>query len=157
MNQSQTTRFRTRNLKGLVFLRSSDSRAQRWGESKGCLIKGCLNSTKTAKEGREVLKAGIPTVGIPKTGIPKAGILKEGQTHTGTLFETEIPKPGKLKKTEKNRKKRKNRNPKKQQKKEKKGRKRKKGEKGKQKKKNGKRVGSDTVPPTPFAKSRPQG
>ena len=63
-----------------------------WGESKGCLIKGCLNSTETPKVG--IRKAGIPKMGIPKTGIPKAGIPKAGQTHTGTLPETEIPKPG---------------------------------------------------------------
>ena len=66
-----------------------------WGESKGCLIKGCLNSTKTLKVG--IPEAGIPTVGIPKAGIPKAGIPEVGKTHTGTHPETEIPKPGILK------------------------------------------------------------
>ena len=58
------------------------------GESKGCLIKGCLNSTK-------ILKVGIPKAEIStKTGIPKAGIPKVGKTHTGTLPKTEIPKRG---------------------------------------------------------------
>ena len=37
-----------------------------WGESKGCLIKGCLNLTK-------ILKVGIPKPGLPKLGIPKTG------------------------------------------------------------------------------------
>ena len=58
-----------------------------WGESKGYLIKGCLNSTK-------IPKVGIPKAGIPTVGIPKTGILKVGNTHSGTLLKTEIPKPG---------------------------------------------------------------
>ena len=56
-----------------------------WGESKGCLIKRCLNST-------EIPKVGIPKSGIPKPGIPRTGILKLGKTHTETLPETEISK-----------------------------------------------------------------
>ena len=43
-------------------------RNEAWEESKGCLIKGCMNPTK------------IPKVGIPKTGIPKTGIPKVGKT-----------------------------------------------------------------------------
>ena len=43
-------------------------------ESKGCLIKGCMNPTKIPKVGSP--KAGIPKTGIPKTGIPKLGIPK---------------------------------------------------------------------------------
>ena len=49
-----------------------------WEESKGCLIKGCMNPTKIPKVG--IPKAGIPKTGIPKTGIPKLGIPKVGKT-----------------------------------------------------------------------------
>ena len=40
-----------------------------WGESKGCLIKGCLNSPK-----------------FPKVGIPKAGVFAEFPQKTPTPF-----------------------------------------------------------------------
>ena len=49
-----------------------------WGESKGCLVKGCLNLTKG------VPKAGLPTAGTPKTEIPRARSPKVGKTHTRT-------------------------------------------------------------------------
>ena len=54
-----------------------------WRESKRCLIKGCLNSTK-------IPKVGIPKAGFPNVGIPKPGIPKVGKTHTGTLAETAL-------------------------------------------------------------------
>ena len=55
----------------------------------GCLIRGCLNLTETAKVGipkpriprSGIPKTGIPKPGTPKTGIPKTGIPKVGKTH----------------------------------------------------------------------------
>ena len=58
-----------------------------WGESQGCLIKGCLNST-------EIPKVGIPKPGIPKSGIPKPEIPKSAIPKIGIL-KTGIPKVGK--------------------------------------------------------------
>ena len=73
-----------------------------WGESKGCLIKGCLNSTETPKVGipkpripkSGILKPRTPKSGIPKTGIPKTGIPKVGKPTLGLFPRQRFPKPG---------------------------------------------------------------